>query len=828
VIRRAGIGTALALVSLTLAAPAGAAVIAPSITEDVVLDSDGECSLREAVSSANTGNASGLPQGECPPGDDPGPDTIVLEDKIYEIQVAPAGIPHQGDLNNDDGDLNVTDDLTIDGQGPGSTVIQVLAPSRAIHVESPTFADLVLTIEGVRITGGNSIDGDSANPSAELGGAIFAINTTLTLSNCRFDDNHTGDGAPDGAAGPPGAGEGGSGGAVAVFGEELHVDGCTFDGNGTGNGGRGLDIAAGSGAGGSAAQGGDGGAIHMGPLDAARIGDTTFTNNFTGSGGDGGNAGPGPATPSNAFGGPGGAGGGGGAVSTGGSFPDHAMSDVTFTGNHTGDGGVGGVPVATGRAGPGGSGGSGGALSIVGGLTLNRVRATGNTAGDGGMAGSGPGSITSTAGAGGSGGAYVGLTLRLAVSESTFSGNSAGAGAPGGSVGAGSNPGPGGDGGGLWSNNNEISIERATIGGNSAGRGGASAGAGTGQGAAGGAGGGLVIRSPVTTLLNTTVSGNSSGEGGTRATSFGPGGAGGHGAGISKIGMGPLTANHVTVAGNVPGKDGANVGSNPQPASGGTAGAISLLAGSGPNVVGTASLTSSILAGNGPFACEGPISASTSDTIGFDAASPSCPGADVDPLLGTLADNGGPTLTHALAENSPALGIGVAGSCPATDQRGVARPQGTGCDAGAFEREVPPPASSPVPGPGGPAGGLPTDVLDPLVGFILRRQGLLAALENGYRVDFTTNERGTALVELLASGANAKGLKPIAAARTVRVARGSKRLVRTGRARVVAKFTRKARRTLRRRKRVRLVVRLSVTDAAKNKTVKRKRITLKR
>ena len=58
----------------------------------------------------------------------------------------------------------------------------------------------------------------------------------------------------------------------------------------------------------------------------------------------------------------------------------------------------------------------------------------------------------------------------------------------------------------------------------------------------------------------------------------------------------------------------------------------------------------------------------------------------VAPLLGALADNGGPTLTHALLGGSPALDAAAAPTCPATDQRGVARPQGEGCDAGSFER----------------------------------------------------------------------------------------------------------------------------------------------
>jgi CSLREA domain-containing protein len=60
-----------------------------------------------------------------------------------------------------------------------------------------------------------------------------------------------------------------------------------------------------------------------------------------------------------------------------------------------------------------------------------------------------------------------------------------------------------------------------------------------------------------------------------------------------------------------------------------------------------------------------------------------------DPALGPLADNGGPTETHALLPGSPAIDAGDNGACPATDQRGVTRPQGASCDMGAFELEAP-------------------------------------------------------------------------------------------------------------------------------------------
>ena len=56
-----------------------------------------------------------------------------------------------------------------------------------------------------------------------------------------------------------------------------------------------------------------------------------------------------------------------------------------------------------------------------------------------------------------------------------------------------------------------------------------------------------------------------------------------------------------------------------------------------------------------------------------------------DPKLAVLAHNGGATPTHALLSGSPAIDQGDATSCPATDQRGLARPQGPQCDIGALE-----------------------------------------------------------------------------------------------------------------------------------------------
>jgi predicted outer membrane repeat protein len=80
-------------------------------------------------------------------------------------------------------------------------------------------------------------------------------------------------------------------------------------------------------------------------------------------------------------------------------------------------------------------------------------------------------------------------------------------------------------------------------------------------------------------------------------------------------------------------------------------------------------------------------------TCGFSGANHSQSG--VDPDLGALQANGGPTETQAPGTGSPVLNqipLGTLGNgialCPGADQRGTARPQGTECDIGAVELVV--------------------------------------------------------------------------------------------------------------------------------------------
>jgi predicted outer membrane repeat protein len=68
--------------------------------------------------------------------------------------------------------------------------------------------------------------------------------------------------------------------------------------------------------------------------------------------------------------------------------------------------------------------------------------------------------------------------------------------------------------------------------------------------------------------------------------------------------------------------------------------------------------------------------------------------SNTDPLLGSLQDNGGHVDTMALLSGSPAIDTGDGATCynwpvDGVDARGVARPIGTFCDIGAYERNAP-------------------------------------------------------------------------------------------------------------------------------------------
>lgn len=112
-------------------------------------------------------------------------------------------------------------------------------------------------------------------------------------------------------------------------------------------------------------------------------------------------------------------------------------------------------------------------------------------------------------------------------------------------------------------------------------------------------------------------------------------------------------------------------------------------------------ITSSIVAGNHVSAGSTSQEIVTANAITgshdlIGSANVAVPGdtLDGDPRLAPLADNGGPTGTHALLSDSPAIDAGSNPAGLATDQRGgaFARVAGTAADIGAFELQPAPDA----------------------------------------------------------------------------------------------------------------------------------------
>ena len=123
-------------------------------------------------------------------------------------------------------------------------------------------------------------------------------------------------------------------------------------------------------------------------------------------------------------------------------------------------------------------------------------------------------------------------------------------------------------------------------------------------------------------------------------------------------------------------------------APGGTTGGLMVATFGGPV---TFTLQNSIVANNGDYLCqvEGDPSVAVLTSLGnnvFTDGSCNPIGNDLvvaDAGVDALADNGGPTQTHALVPGSVAIDAANTAVCPATDQRGVARD--AACDIGAYE-----------------------------------------------------------------------------------------------------------------------------------------------
>lgn len=125
-----------------------------------------DCSLREAIIDANA---------------TPGPDTITLFAGVFTIDRAGAN-----ENLSLDGDLDITDQVTITGAGQGVTIIDAINNGdRIFHIRSPNGVDTVIaTITGVTI--------QNAGINGADGGAIYiGAKADLRLNDVAVVDNKT-------------------------------------------------------------------------------------------------------------------------------------------------------------------------------------------------------------------------------------------------------------------------------------------------------------------------------------------------------------------------------------------------------------------------------------------------------------------------------------------------------------------------------------------------------------------------------------------------------------------------------------------------------------
>lgn len=462
---------------------------------------------------------------------------------------------------------------------------------------------------------------------------------------------------------------------------------------------KGFKVKGGDGLCGGAGGLGAGGAIYVGKVDSGvpslDVENSTFDSNFAvGGDGDAQRTDCGANFPPDSSGG-----GGGGGLSGAGGFP-----------GLFGGGGGGGGARGRGGAGVSGAGGGGGGTVFDGEDELfeDNGGSGGFLCGGGGGDRKSDGHAASCPGGGGGGGG----------NSSTFSlaGSDGGAGAYGGGGGGGgkdddegnSSPsgsgGNGGFGGGGGASGTHRSLISGSRGGNGGfgggggfgvgtdidshgapGSGGAFGGSGNGSccGGGGGALGGAIFNDSGTVIIrNSTFTNNDvdRGLGGSRDTEKASNGADA-GAAIFSL-NGSLTLENTTISGNFV------TGSDNQAGGGVVVVAFPLVMG----VPAKASLklSNTILSRNGSNDCllEGDVDAQGSGNLILN--NNGCPGVAVseDPHLAPLALDrrskiGTPTM--ALPSDSPAVDAADDSRFLATDQRGIARPQGPHSDIGAFE-----------------------------------------------------------------------------------------------------------------------------------------------
>ena len=217
-----------------------------------------------------------------------------------------------------------------------------------------------------------------------------------------------------------------------------------------------------------------------------------------------------------------------------------------------------------------------------------------------------------------------------------------------------------------------------------------------------GTNGGGIYNTGVISLQNVALDGNGAAADGGALWNNGSGDvtngtlsrstAGGNGAGVWNDGGSNLT--NVTLAANSTASGtgggiwndgvllltGSTVAGNGASAAGGTSN----------NGTGSLELRNTILAANTPQNCTGSIMSDGNNIDSGSTCTPTVAGdlPNADPLLGPLQNNPpGPSFleTRVPLAGSPAIDAAAGCPPPATDERGVARPQGAACDIGAVE-----------------------------------------------------------------------------------------------------------------------------------------------
>jgi hypothetical protein len=289
-----------------------------------------------------------------------------------------------------------------------------------------------------------------------------------------------------------------------------------------------------------------------------------------------------------------------------------------------------------------GGDGQGGALANLGSLTLLRfVIAT--SAAVGGTGGVFDGISAGTGGNGLGGGIFNSGILTIFDSVIAYNSVTGGTGGDGG-VGTGG-LGGNGQGAGIY-NTGTLRVTNSTVFGNIAT--GGTGGGGAAMGAGGiGQGGGIDNAANSLTMIYTTTSGN--------AANAGPNGGSSQGGGLFINGGSFADLENALFAKNV--------------------------AGIGPDVSGAISVADHLLIGDG--------TGSTGAVNGVNGNKVGTSGNPIDPLLGVLQFNGGPTPTLALLAGSPAIDSGNNFASPTTDQRGFHRTVNGTNDIGAYEYQPP-------------------------------------------------------------------------------------------------------------------------------------------